>query len=319
MSTAPKLVNEILNNNEMIIFNVLKDTLYPDATEDEAYMILNYCKAKKYNPILKPVHLVEMSIKTNEIGGNGKNIYKKKRVIMPGIGSYRIDASRSGQYAGMSAPEFGPDVTETFQTKDWQNKVITKTVTFPKWCKITVKKLLPNGSIAEFPALELWKENYARKKNEECPNEMWEKRSYGQLAKCAEAQALRKAFPDIVGNEYTHEEMEGKLIIEDDIKNKTTLNNSNVKLIQNKIIESEIKEIKENDIDVNFIISEIQNCSSLDDLQKIYLKHYKEIAFKKDQNALKLLVKEKDKRKDELILTEDFNEEINSETGEILP
>ena len=41
---------------------------------------------------------------------------------------------------------------------------------------------------------------------------MWTKRKRGQLSKCAEAGALRKAFPEEVGNEYTVEEMEGKII-----------------------------------------------------------------------------------------------------------
>lgn len=38
---------------------------------------------------------------------------------------------------------------------------------------------------------------------------MWQKRPYGQIAKCAEAQALRKAFPE-VGSAPTADEMEGK-------------------------------------------------------------------------------------------------------------
>ena len=135
-------------------FKVLKETLYPNATDDEVEMVLRYCQARKLDPMLKPVHLVPMNFNTGKKGPDGKDIYDKKNVIMPGIGLYRIDASRSGQYAGMSEPQFGEEVTETIgKTK----------VTYPKWCKIIVKKILANGSIGEFPAVEYWKENYATK------------------------------------------------------------------------------------------------------------------------------------------------------------
>ena len=40
---------------------------------------------------------------------------------------------------------------------------------------------------------------------------MWAKRSRGQIAKCTEAQALRKAFPEI-GAQPTADEMEGKTL-----------------------------------------------------------------------------------------------------------
>ena len=43
------------------------------------------------------------------------------------------------------------------------------------------------------------------------PNAMWTKRPRGQLAKCAAAQALRSAFPEIAA-QYTQDEMEGKTI-----------------------------------------------------------------------------------------------------------
>jgi len=66
----------------------------------------------------------------------------------------------------------------------------------------------------EFTAKEFWKENYAVRGGKEksiAPNAMWSKRPYGQIAKCAEAQALRKAFPEI-GSEPTADEMEGKIL-----------------------------------------------------------------------------------------------------------
>ena len=40
---------------------------------------------------------------------------------------------------------------------------------------------------------------------------MWKQRPYGQLEKCAEAAALRKAFPEELGNEYAAEEMGNKI------------------------------------------------------------------------------------------------------------
>lgn len=50
---------------------------------------------------------------------------------------------------------------------------------------------------------------------------MWAKRPYGQLAKCAEAQALRKAFPE-VGSMPTAEEMAGKEFVVEDIQRAPT-------------------------------------------------------------------------------------------------
>jgi len=119
---------------------------------------------------------------------------------MPGIADYRIKAARSGEYGGKSEPEFGPDVT-----KVWGDE----TVIFPAWCRVTVKRIV-QGQAREFVANERWLENYATAgRNTDAPNKMWKKRAYGQLAKCAESQALRMAFPEFSAG-YTAEEMEGR-------------------------------------------------------------------------------------------------------------
>jgi phage recombination protein Bet len=198
-------------NNEIDqhIWSALKNSLYTGAKDESIKLVLDYCKAAKLDPMQKPVHIVPMSVKNAQTGR-----YEYKDVVMPGVGLYRIQAARSNQYAGVSEPEFGEDVTCNLGGIN---------ITYPKWCKVTVKKLV-NNTIVEFTAKEYWLENYATASKESiAPNTMWRKRPYGQLAKCAEAQALRKAFPEIVSQHPTAEEMEGKHFndLEIEIKNIT--------------------------------------------------------------------------------------------------
>ena len=126
-----------------------------------------------------------------------------------------------------------------------------KTIEYPEWCKIIASKTLDNGNRADFPAIEYWKENYANKgKDSAEPNAMWSKRPRAQLAKCTEAQALRRAFPDILGSNVTFEEMEDKVNIKDvygsvtskrDLtKDETTpISPEQLEILENKLIESD--------------------------------------------------------------------------------
>ncbi|ALN97597.1 phage recombination protein Bet [Aeromonas caviae] len=190
-------------------WNALCNTIYPGANPDSVVMAIDYCKARGLDILLKPVHLVPMQVTDAR---SKEKVWRD--VPMPGIGMYRIQADRSGNYAGADEPVFGPDVTEEFQ--DPYNQSAKIKVTYPQWCKYTVYKMV-NGQRVAFHALERWKENYATQSGKtECPNAMWRKRPYAQLAKCTEAQALRKAWPEI-GSEPTAEEMEGKEIIINEI------------------------------------------------------------------------------------------------------
>jgi phage recombination protein Bet len=181
-------------------WNALCSSVYPGAKSDSILMAIDYCRARNLDIMLKPVHLVPMSIKNAQTGNN-----EYRDVPMPGVGLYRIQADRTGNYAGADAPDMGPEVTKTFTSKD--GKPVE--VTFPEWCKYTVHKLI-GDRIVSYTALEYWEENYATdSKYSTAPNSMWLKRPRGQLAKCAEAQALRKGWPEI-GQEPTAEEMEGK-------------------------------------------------------------------------------------------------------------
>lgn len=191
MSAVMKQADHLPAISEDALVEVLSGSLYPGAAHNSVVMVLAYCKAAQLDPMLKPVHIVP--------------IYQKGRgmvdTVMPGIGLYRIQAARTGQYAGISDPEYGPPITAKLGGVD---------VTYPEWCRVTVKRQMSNGLVAEFTASERWLENYATaSKDTVAPNSMWKRRAFAQLAKCAEAQALRKAFPE-VGSAPTADEMEGK-------------------------------------------------------------------------------------------------------------
>lgn len=191
--------------NEAELLSVLRTSLYPGAKDESIKMAINYCKAAGLDVMQKPVHLVPM------YDAKAKGM---RDVVMPGIGLYRTQAARSGAYAGVTEPEFGADTTETFpEESGYEGKRRPAvTVTFPSSCRVIVKRRMADGQIAEFAATERWKENYATfGKDSKQPNAMWQRRPYAQLAKCAEAQALRKAFPEF-GSQPTADEMEGKEI-----------------------------------------------------------------------------------------------------------
>ena len=210
---------------EAEMLNVLASSLYPGAKHASIKLVLGYCKAAGLDPMQKPVHIVPMSVKTGEKDGFGNDKRAMRDTVMPGIGLYRTQASRTGQYAGQDRPTYGPMVSFTFKKKFTEWRSVTgsdkkrpfdhfedETIEYPEWCEVTVYRIV-DGVRCAFTAQEWWLENYATAgRDTDAPNEMWETRIRGQLKKCTEAQALRMAFPDAVGAQPTAEEMEGRAV-----------------------------------------------------------------------------------------------------------
>jgi phage recombination protein Bet len=165
-----------LSMNETELIDVLQSSVYPGAKIESIKLVIGACRASGKDPLKKPYHIVPMQISTGKKNEKGWDIKEWRDVIMPGINDYRTDASRTGQHAGTSEPEFGPDKNEVL------NGV---SITYPEWCRVTVKRLMPSGQIVEFSAVERWKENYATAgRDNDSPNAMWKRRPYAQLAKC---------------------------------------------------------------------------------------------------------------------------------------
>lgn len=195
MTTAVATTHAPVDEGRLI--SVLESSLYPGAKRDSIALVIGYCKAQGLDPLQKPVHIVPMSVK------NERGQYEFRDVIMPGIGLYRVQAARTGAFAGVDAGEFGPDI---------ESQLGAVKLTHPEWCSVTVYRLVQGQRVGFSSGRVYWIETYATAGRDKAePNSMWRKRARGQLEKCAEALALRRAFPEL-GGQPTAEELEGRVI-----------------------------------------------------------------------------------------------------------
>jgi phage recombination protein Bet len=171
-------------------------SLFPGAKGESVIMVFDYCKARGLDPLKKPCHIVPMEVRTQ--GGE----YVWRDVVMPGIYEYRTTAARTGEYMGQSEAEFGPEI-------EFMGLMV------PAWCKLTVyrwndkaKEKCAYHARAKFS--EYAGTKYDKKAQEARLNARWAKAPEQMIEKCAEAAALRKAFPDELGGTHTAEEMEGQ-------------------------------------------------------------------------------------------------------------
>ena len=71
---------------DVATWSALKNSIYPGAKDESVMMALDYCRARQLDPLLKPVHLVPMSVKDSRTGKS-----EWRDVVMPGIFSRRAD------------------------------------------------------------------------------------------------------------------------------------------------------------------------------------------------------------------------------------
>ncbi len=184
-------------------WRALVDAIWPSAQTAEGVMLaLSYCHAKQMDPFKRVVHIVPVWSSEQKRYVEG---------VWPGIASHRIEASRTKGYAGADPTAFGPknDLKFWHRPKKGEDKEVT--VKAPEWAQMTVYRMI-EGQRCSFPGPRVYfDEFYARESRfSDCPNERWRTSPSYMLEKCAEAAALRKAFPEALGGELTAEEMEAR-------------------------------------------------------------------------------------------------------------
>jgi phage recombination protein Bet len=173
---------------------LLKDTICKGATDAELDLFVTVCNLRGLNPFTGQIHFVKRSQWNSELN-EGKGGYEKVATFQTGIDGYRLIAERTRQYAGPVGTWWcGPDGA-------WRDVWLEDTP--PAAAKVAVRK---TGYAEPIVAIARWKA-YVQTKQGGGPNRMWARMDAEQLAKCAEALALRKGFPQELSGLYTTDEM----------------------------------------------------------------------------------------------------------------
>lgn len=151
--------------------DLIRRTVAAGATNDELDLFFYQARRSGLDPLARQIYYIKR---------------KGKGTIQVGIDGFRLIADRTGAYAGNDDAEF----------------VGTTDDGYPASARMTVYKIV-QGQRCPFTAKARWDEYYPG------PDQgfQWRKMPHTMLAKCAEALALRKAFPSDLSGLYITEEM----------------------------------------------------------------------------------------------------------------
>lgn len=173
-----------LQKNEV---ELLKRTVAKGVTNDEFALFLWVCKKHKLDPMCRQVHAVRRFVAKHHQDEKGIWVAGHQMVIQIGIDGYRALAGRDHpDFGGCDEPEFVFDTDKRIPT-------------------LARIRLWKKGLEHPIVGVAYWDE-YAPRDLTKAEAFMWNKMPKHMLAKCAEALALRKGYPELA-DIYTNEEM----------------------------------------------------------------------------------------------------------------
>lgn len=155
--------------------DLIRRTVAKDATDAELLLFLYQATKAGLDPLAKQIYFRKHR---NRKSG------EETVTILTGIDGYRLIADRTGSYAGNDDPVFDDEQR-------------------PGKATVTVYKIV-GGVRCAYTASARWEQYYPG----DAQGFMWNKMPHLMLGKCAEALALRKAFPAELAGMHVKEEMD---------------------------------------------------------------------------------------------------------------
>jgi len=173
--------NELVTKDEESARKLIRDTFCKGATDNEFELFSSMCKKTGLDPTMKQVYAVKRW---------NSSLKREEMTVQTGIDGFRLIADRTGKYAPGKEALFA-------YNKD--GNLLSATA--------FIKKQTQDGSWHDVSATAFFEE-YCQRTKEGTPSNFWKKMPHVMLSKCAEALALRKAFPAEMSGIYIKEEMD---------------------------------------------------------------------------------------------------------------